>query len=300
MRHPNPRGDAMIDKNFPCLNHGFVRLIDYLGSDSRVVQSARVSYGDGTKSVREDKGLIDYLLRHQHTSPFEQASVTFHMKMPIFVARQIVRHRTAKLNEISGRYSVMKDEFYIPALEDVNFQSKDNKQGRSTEEVDPTIIEKLLADLESEQIQDYEAYEGRIEQGIAKELARVNLPLSLYTEWYWTIDLHNLMHFLALRLDSHAQKEVRVYAQAIYEIVKEVYPFTMESFDEHILHGIRLSRTELKIVFAALQEGGFLSGELDALKVVAEEKGLIYNNDKNEPVLSKFKEFIDKLNRVQL
>ena len=200
-----PEAEAVLDKAFPVLDKGFVRLVDYMGSDSRIVQSGRVSYGDGTKTVREDQGLINYLLRNEHTSPFEQVVFTFHVKLPIFVARQWIRHRTARLNEISGRYSVMRNEFYVPAAEDIAFQSQNNKQGRSEEEVPAALREAVLQNLIDQQTAAYDSYEKLIGENIARELSRINLPLSLYTEWYWQIDLHNLFHFLKLRLDGHAQ-----------------------------------------------------------------------------------------------
>jgi thymidylate synthase (FAD) len=236
--------EAILDRKFPVLNKGFVRLVDYLGGDERVVQSARVSYGAGTKSYREDAGLIDYLLRNEHTSPFEQVVLTFHVKLPIFVARQWIRHRTARLNEISGRYSVMKDDFYVPDPEDVALQSTDNKQGRSDEALDPATIAAVREALESGQRQAYTEYTRLIDQGIARELARVNLPLSLYTEWYWQIDLHNLFHFLRLRLDPHAQKEIRLYAETLLEIAKKVAPRCCESFERHTLGGVSFSQDE--------------------------------------------------------
>jgi thymidylate synthase (FAD) len=191
-----PEADAVLDREFPVLDKGFVRLVDYLGGDERVVQAARVSYGGGTKSYREDAGLIDYLLRNRHTSPFEQVVLTFHVKLPIFVARQWVRHRTARLNEISGRYSVMGEDFYIPDPADIALQSADNKQGRSAEALEAEPAEEVRAAFAAGQERAYADYKRLIEGGIARELARINLPLSLYTEWYWQIDLHNLFHFL--------------------------------------------------------------------------------------------------------
>ncbi len=240
-----PEADAILDKEFPVLDKGFIRLVDYMGGDERVVQSARVSYGAGTKSYREDAGLIDYLLRNQHTSPFEQVVLTFHVKLPIFVARQWVRHRTARLNEISARYSVMKDDFYIPADADISPQSTDNKQGRSDEKLDQEIIDNVKTSLEQGQRQSFSGYTDLIDSGIARELARINLPLSLYTEWYWQIDLHNLFHFLALRLDAHAQREIRAYAEVMLDIVKKVAPLCCESFERHIKDGVRFSKEEL-------------------------------------------------------
>ena len=241
-----PEAEQILDQPVPVLDKGFVRLVDYMGSDARIVQAARVSYGEGTKTFREDKGLIDYLLRNQHTSPFEQVHLTFHCKMPIFVARQWVRHRTAKLNEISGRYSVMKDEFYVPEPEAVAFQSTDNKQGRASDQVPPEVKAKVRELLENGQKQAFVEYEALLEEGVARELARINLPLSLYTEWYWTMDLHNLFHFLALRLDAHAQLEIRVYAEAILKLVKAVAPVAVEAFENHLLGGVRFNRQELE------------------------------------------------------
>jgi thymidylate synthase (FAD) len=241
-----PEAEQIIDQPVPVLDKGFVRLVDYMGSDARIVQAARVSYGEGTKTFREDKGLIDYLLRNQHTSPFEQVHLTFHCKMPIFVARQWVRHRTAKLNEISGRYSVMKDEFYVPESGAVAFQSTDNKQGRASDEVPDALKAKVRSVLEQGQKQSYSEYESLLEDGVARELARINLPLSLYTEWYWTMDLHNLFHFLALRLDPHAQFEIRVYAEAVLKLVRAVAPVAVEAFENHILGGVRFNRQELE------------------------------------------------------
>ena len=240
-----PEADGILDKEFPVLDKGFVRLVDYLGGDERVVQSARVSYGSGTKSYREDAGLIDYLLRNRHTSPFEQVVLTFHVKLPIFVARQWIRHRTARLNEISGRYSVMKDDFYLPDPADIALQSTDNKQGRSEEALSADAAAGVRSAFAEGQRQAYAGYSGLIDQGIARELARINLPLSLYTEWYWQIDLHNLFHFLELRLDAHAQREIRLYAEVLFAITQKVAPLCCESFERHILGGVSFSQEEL-------------------------------------------------------
>ncbi len=248
--------EAILDREFPVLDKGFVRLVDYLGGDERVVQAARVSYGAGTKSYREDAALIDYLLRNEHTSPFEQVVLTFHIKLPIFVARQMIRHRTARLNEISGRYSVMKDDFYVPALEDVALQSSDNKQGRSEEPLAPEAAEAVRDLLSLGQKEAYDDYMRLVNQGLARELARINLPLSLYTEWYWQMDLHNLFHFLKLRLDAHAQKEIRAYAQVMLEITRKVAPRCCESFERHILGGVRFSKEELAELKRRLERGG--------------------------------------------
>jgi thymidylate synthase (FAD) len=236
--------EALLDQEIRVLDKGFVRLVDYLGGDARIVQAARVSYGSGTKTVSEDAALIDYLLRNKHTSPFEQVVMTFHIKTPIFVARQWVRHRTARMNEISGRYSVMADEFYVPDPEDVRPQSKSNKQGRSDGPISDEARQEFLDTLQADQTALYDRYESYIGHDIARELARVNLPLSLYTQFYWQIDLHNLFHFLKLRLDDHAQKEIKVYAEALAHCVKAVAPMSYAAFQFHILGGVHLSQDE--------------------------------------------------------
>ncbi|MBP5519769.1 MAG: FAD-dependent thymidylate synthase [Treponema sp.] len=240
-----PEAEAILDKEYPVLDKGFVRLVDYFGGDQRIVQSARVSYGEGTKTVSQDGALIDYLLRHQHTSPFEQVVMTFHVKMPIFVARQWVRHRTGRMNEVSGRYSIMKDEFYVPQADKVAPQSKDNKQGRSNEAFDKSTAEKIINQLEAGQKEAYENYSELIDNGLAREIARINLPLSLYTEFYWEMDLHNLFHFLKLRLDSHAQYEIRVYAEVILEMCRKVAPMATESFINNMNNGVNFNGEEM-------------------------------------------------------
>ncbi|NCB00572.1 MAG: FAD-dependent thymidylate synthase [Spirochaetia bacterium] len=240
--------EKILDKEFKVLDKGFVRLVDYLGSDERIVQAARVSYGDGTKTYREDKGLINYLLRNDHTSPFEQVNFTFHIKMPIFVARQWIRHRTARVNEISGRYSIMSDEAYIPDLEHLNYQSSDNKQGRSVEAMPAEESLRIQRLIEEDQKRAFETYHTLLEGDLAREIARINLPLSMYTQWYWQMDLHNLFHFLALRLDEHAQWEIRVYAQEIFEIIKKVVPVAASAFEEYKLNGKIFSSNEIEAI----------------------------------------------------
>lgn len=248
-----PEAEAILDKEFKVLDKGFIRLVDYLGGDERIVQAARVSYGQGTKTVRQDKGLINYLISHEHTSPFEQVILTFHCKMPIFVARQWIRHRTARLNEISGRYSVMADEFYTPEKEQVLFQSTSNRQGRDIEEVPNHLKEKVLKILTEGQDKAYDDYQQMIDNGIARELARINLPLSLYTQWYWQIDLSNLFHFLKLRMDYHAQWEIRQYANVMAEITKAVAPMAYEAYETHVLHSVTFSGKELGALKRQLQ-----------------------------------------------
>lgn len=247
-----PEAEAILDKEYPVLDKGFVRLVDYFGGDQRIVQSARVSYGEGTKSVSQDGALIDYLLRHQHTSPFEQVVMTFHVKMPIFVARQWVRHRTGRMNEVSGRYSIMKEEFYVPEADKVSPQSKDNKQGRASEAFDSETANKIINQLAEGQKSAYENYSELLDSGLAREVARINLPLSLYTEFYWEMDLHNLFHFLKLRLDSHAQYEIRVYAEVMLEMCKKVAPMATESFINHQQNGVNFSGEEIEALRALL------------------------------------------------
>lgn len=236
--------EALLDQEIRVLDKGFVRLVDYLGGDQRIVQAARVSYGAGTKSYRQDRGLIHYLMKNEHTSPFEQVVLTFHAKMPIFVARQWVRHRTARLNEVSGRYSIMKDDFYVPDAGSLKVQSDSNKQARGDETLPPEVADRLLAELQEDQATLYRHYLGMIESGLAREVARTNLPLSLYTEWYWQMDLHNLLRFLRLRMHPHAQYEIREYAQAMAACARAVAPIAFEAFEEHVLGGVQLSRAE--------------------------------------------------------
>lgn len=255
-----PAMEKLLYEPIKLLDHGFVRVIDYMGDDSAIVQAARVSYGKGTKHVSQDKGLINYLMRHWHSTPFEMCEIKLHVKLPIFVARQWIRHRTANVNEYSARYSVMDKEFYIPQIEHLSPQSKINNQGRSEETLNAADAERVLELLRSDAEQVYAHYEqlmnadakGNVidmeQTGIARELARMNLTLNYYTQWYWKIDLHNLMHFLMLRADPHAQYEIRVYADAILDVVKDWVPYAYDAFVEHRLHGARLSRSGKKVV----------------------------------------------------
>lgn len=259
-----PQAENILDKQFQCLDKGFVRLVDYMGGDDAIVQAARVSYGAGTKSVNEDRGLIRYLMRHLHTTPFEMVELKFHVKLPIFVARQWIRHRTANVNEYSGRYSIMKDEFYIPSPDAIHFQSTKNKQGRDENEVPAETRQNIIEELIAEQSNAYNNYEQFLELNIARELARINLPLSMYTEWYWKIDLHNLFHFLRLRIDAHAQYEIRVYAEAMAEITKCVAPLAYEAFEDYILRSEKFSRLELSVLNNALDKKEFSDEELSA------------------------------------
>ena len=248
-----PEAEEILDKEYKVLDKGFVRLVDYLGSDQRIVQSARVSYGNGTKTVSQDAGLIDYLLRHQHTSPFEQVVFTFHVKMPIFVARQWVRHRTGRMNEVSGRYSIMKDEFYVPETKDIEPQSNDNKQGRSDQPFDEAKAKEIQAALQKGQKDSYESYSELLDTGLAREVARINLPLSLYTEFYWQMDLNNLFRFLKLRLDGHAQYEIRQYAQVMLELVRKVCPLAVASFENDMNRAVSFTGEEMEALRAVLK-----------------------------------------------
>jgi thymidylate synthase (FAD) len=245
------------------LDHGFVRLIDYMGDDNAIVQAARVSYGQGTKKVSEDRGLIQYLMRHSHTTPFEMCEIKLHVKLPIFIARQWIRHRTASVNEYSARYSILSKEFYIPAPEQLATQSKLNHQGRG-ETLSAAEQMRVLSLLKMDADDCYTHYlemlnhdeQGTIidpeKQGIAREIARMNLNLNYYTEWYWKIDLHNLFHFIALRADSHAQYEIREYAKVIGDIVQQWVPLAYEAFLEYKVNGTYLSGKGLLLIKALL------------------------------------------------
>ena len=230
-----------------CLDKGFVRLVDSMGGDDAIVQAARVSYGQGTSKVSQDRGLIRYLMRHRHTTPFEMVEFKFHCKMPIFVARQWVRHRTANINEYSLRYSEARDEFYFPDPEHIQFQSALNKQGRSGE-VPLKLKQKVLDYFKEISERSFTMYQELNEAGIARELARSLLPVNIYTEWYWKNDLHNLLHFIGLRSDSHAQYEIRVYSDAMAESVKAVAPFAWEAYQDYVVRGMRFSRIEQNLL----------------------------------------------------
>ena len=231
----------------PCLDKGFLRLVDSMGGDEAIVQAARVSYGKGTSKVSQDRGLIRYLMRHRHTTPFEMVEFKFHAKMPIFVARQWVRHRTANINEYSLRYSEARDEFYIPNPEQIQFQSVLNKQGRS-EEVPNDLKEKVQKYFKDISQQTFELYKEMNDLGVARELARAILPVNLYTEWYWKNDLHNLLHFIGLRSDPHAQYEIRVFSDAMGKYVKELAPIAWEAYQDYVVKGLRFSNSEQNLL----------------------------------------------------
>ncbi len=235
----------------PVLDHGFVRVIDYMGDDAAICQAARVSYGRGTKSVQNDEGLIRYLMRHWHSTPFEMCEIKLHVKLPVFVARQWIRHRTANVNEYSARYSILDREFYIPAPDMLNAQSEVNNQGRGAA-LQGEEAERVLRYLRDDAMRCYDHYEEMIsqegQQGLARELARMNLPANIYTQWYWKTDLHNLLHFLRLRADKHAQYEIRVYADTICNIVADWVPAAYRAFADYRMGGAALSATALECV----------------------------------------------------
>ena len=236
----------LIGKKIECLDdHSFVRLVDYMGTDDAIVQAARVSYGDGTQTIREDKGLINYLLKNEHTTPFEMVEFKFHCKMPIFVARQWIRHRMASVNEYSARYSVLKDEFHLPETFRAQAKGRGAKQ-ISKGGIDPAVESALLTEYDGLYKMAYALYTKAIDLGVGREMARICVPVAVTTEWYWKIDLHNLFRFMKLRLDAHAQWEIRVFAEAMADIIKEIVPVAWDAFEEHIFYAVKLSRSERK------------------------------------------------------
>jgi thymidylate synthase (FAD) len=284
-----PELEALLYKPLPVLDHGFVRVIDYMGTDASIVQAARVSYGKGTKKVNEDAGLINYLMRHRHTTPFEMCEIKFHIKLPIFIARQWIRHRTANVNEYSARYSILDKEFYIPRAEDLAPQSKRNHQGRGDQTLSPQETARVLELLKHDSEQVYGHYEelmnstatGNIidesREGIARELARMNLTLNYYTQWYWKIDLHNLIHFLSLRADAHAQYEIRAYADPMIDILKAWVPLTYQAFMDYRMGAANISAKGLSIIKRMIagekltqEESGMSKGEWRELMTVLE------------------------------
>jgi len=282
--------DILKDKNLKndVLDHGFVRLIDVMPrisddgtGDSAITQAARVSYGKGTKTVNQDRGLIRYLMRHKHTSPFEQAEIKIHAKMPIFVARQWVRHRTASLNEYSGRYSEMSDEFYIPNVERIQTQSKTNKQGTDGNG-EFSLSTQMIMQLKMKESTEnsFKEYKYYLNTDMSRELARINLPLSNYTEWYWKVNLLNLFRFLQLRMDSHAQYEIQEYANAIYKMVKPIFPLACEAFENYWLNGCEFSNDDIRLLKNLFKDKNITN---DEIKSYIENNTIISNNrEKNE------------------
>ncbi len=286
-----PEADRLIGVRRPVLRHGYVVLVDYMGNDAAIVQAARVSYGRGTRSVRDDRGLIRYLLRHRHTTPFEMVEFKFLVRLPIYVARQWIRHRTASVNEYSARYSIVPDEYDLPDPDAVRQQSVTNRQGRG-EPLPPEVVERFRSDLDRVARTAYAAYEKAIADGVARETARILLPVAYYTEWYWKTNLHNLFHFLALRLDAHAQEEIRAYAAEIAAVARAVAPVAMEAFEEFQVGGLEFSRSELK----ALR--GLLDGQTPA--DACRQAGLELTRADGTPRKSgEGVEFLAKLERIR-
>jgi thymidylate synthase (FAD) len=271
-----PALEAMLFEALPVLDHGFVRVVDYMGDDAAIVQAARVSYGRGTRAANEDRGLIRYLMRHRHSTPFEMCEIKYHVKLPIFVARQWIRHRTANVNEYSARYSILDREFYIPRPEHLAAQSSSNRQGRG-EVLDGADAARVLDLLRGDAARTYDHYAEMLNEdadgapldpsrpGLARELARMNLTLNTYTQWYWKADLQNLLHFLALRADAHAQYEIRAYADAMLRTVEAWVPMAFEAFRDYRMGAATLSAQMLGVVRRLLtgeavgQEGSGLS-----------------------------------------
>ena len=251
LRATSPGMEQHLYRAHPVLDHGFIRVIDYMGDDAAIVQAARVSYGAGTKHVQNDDGLIRYLMRHWHSTPFEMCEVKLHVKLPVFVARQWIRHRTANVNEYSARYSILDREFYIPAPEHLAAQSVVNNQGRGAV-LQGEEAARVLDLLKSDANRAYDNYEAMLsqegQQGLARELARMNLPANIYTQWYWKVDLHNLFHFLRLRADPHAQYEIRVYAEAIAACVKDWVPLAYAAFEDYRMGGVTLSSKAIDVL----------------------------------------------------
>ena len=254
-----PALEEILYEALPVLDHGFVRVVDYMGDDAAIVQAARVSYGKGTRRVSEDAGLVNYLMRHRHTTPFEMCEIKYHVKLPIFVARQWIRHRTANVNEYSARYSILDNEFYLPAPEHLGVQSRANRQGRG-EALAGAEAQRVMALLREDAERAYAHYQEMLNEdeagtrpdpereGLARELARMNLTLNFYTQWYWKTDLHNLLNFLSLRADAHAQYEIRAYAEVMLETLKRWVPITYGAFLQYRLGGFHLSERGLAAV----------------------------------------------------
>ncbi|MBV9828864.1 MAG: FAD-dependent thymidylate synthase [Alphaproteobacteria bacterium] len=262
--HPTRRAtvpalEEILYEAIPVLDHGFIRVIDYMGDDGAIVQAARVSYGRGTRRVSEDRGLINYLMRHRHTTPFEMCEIKYHVKLPIFVARQWIRHRTANVNEYSARYSILDKEFYIPAPQHLAAQATSNRQGRG-DVLEGDAARRVLDLLRDDAERAYAGYSEMLNEdeqgaprdpswpGLARELARMNLSLNFYTQWYWKTDLHNLLNFLSLRADPHAQYEIRAYADAMLDTVARWVPLAHAAFNEYRLHATTLSATAIAVV----------------------------------------------------
>lgn len=299
-RPVNPGAEKWMGEVVPVLDHGFIYMVDYMGDDVAIEQAARVSYGWGTRSVSQTEGLIRYLDRHRHTSPFEMGELKFHAKLPISVARQWVRHRTASLNEYSARYSILSKEFYIPDADSINIQSTNNKQGRgaavSAEEA--ALVQKVFSDNAERNYEDYLFLLNDDGNGkpmdpdrpqIARELARNVLPVNIYTEWYWKVDLHNLFHFLSLRMDPHAQLEIRKYADVMAGMINDAFPLSYKAFEDYELFAANVSRPEQNVLTKLMADSG-LNFTVDQVLTAAGETGL-KNKREAEEMIEKFIKF---------
>ncbi len=294
-RVTSPELEKVLYEAIPVLDHGFIRVIDYMGDDSSIVQSARVSYGKGTKKVSTDEGLIKYLMRHRHSTPFEMCEIKYHVKLPIFIARQWIRHRTANVNEYSARYSILDKEFYLPAKEQLAAQSQSNRQGRG-DVLQGKQAEEVLNILKDDATRTYDNYEKLLNErfdgtkidekkvGLARELARMNLTLNTYTQWYWKTDLLNLLNFLFLRADNHAQYEIRVYADKMLETVKKWVPITYQAFMDYRVGAAEISSKGLKVIKSMIsgknvgqEESGLSKREWNELMEKLDKKDLIVN-----------------------
>jgi thymidylate synthase (FAD) len=286
-----PEADRLIGVKRPVLAHGFVVLVDYMGNDAAIVQAARVSYGPGTKSIRDDRGLIRYLLRHRHTTPFEMVEFKFLVRLPIYVARQWIRHRTGSTNEFSARYSIVPDEFDLPPVEEIRRQSPRNRQGRA-DSLPAEVAERFRSDLDRVSHEAYAAYTAALEAGVARETARTILPLAYYTQWYWKINLWNLLHFLSLRLDAHSQEEIRVYAAELARAVRAVCPVAYEAFEDFVMGSISLSAKERRAVRSLLEGATPEKACADA--------GLPLTREDGKPMTTgEGVEFLEKLERIR-
>ena len=291
-RVTSPELEKVLYEAIPVLDHGFVRVIDYMGDDSSIVQSARVSYGKGTKKVSTDEGLIKYLMRHRHSTPFEMCEIKYHVKLPIFIARQWIRHRTANVNEYSARYSILDKEFYLPAKDQLAAQSQSNRQGRG-DILQGKQAEEVLNILKDDATRTYNNYEKLLNErfdgtkidenkiGLARELARMNLTLNTYTQWYWKTDLLNLLNFLFLRADDHAQYEIRVYAQIMLDTVKKWVPITYQAFMDYRVGAAEISSKGLKVIKSMIsgkkvsqEESGLSKREWDELMIFLDQKNI--------------------------
>ena len=286
-----PDADRLIGVRRPVLAHGFVVLVDYMGNDSSIVQAARVSYGQGTRSVRDDRGLIRYLMRHRHTTPFEMVEYKFLVRLPIYVARQWIRHRAASTNEYSARYSIVPDEYEVPPPSEVRHQSTRNRQGRA-EPLPADTVDRFRSDLERVAKEAYAGYSRALEGGVARETARLLLPVAYYTQWYWKTNLHNLFHFLSLRLDAHSQEEIRKYAAEVAALARVVCPVAFEAFEEFQVEGLSLGRRE-RAALRALLEG-------KSPTEACEQAGLPLVREDGRPMTTgEGVEFLEKLDRIR-